>query len=56
MKAPIKPVKITINSEELKRLITIKKVSTDLVNVINSTNQVLNLEVSAKLSELIEKL
>lgn len=56
MKAPIKLDKNRVNSEELKRLIEIKRISSQLVNVIISTNQVLNLEVSEKLIELMEKL
>lgn len=56
MKAPIKSNKITINLEEFKKLAEIKIIAIDLINVINSTNQVLNLEVNAKLNELIEKL
>lgn len=56
MKTTVKSDKIRVNSEELKRLIEIKTISTQLINVIISTNQVLNLEVSEKLDKLIEKL
>lgn len=56
MKATTKSDKIRVNSEELKRLIEIKTISAQLINVMISTNQVLNLEVHAKVEELIEKL
>lgn len=56
MKALIKSNKITINTEELTRLTEINIIAAELINVINSTNQILNLEVGEKINELKEKL